>query len=240
MIDLLKADFYRLRRWNVFYLWILTATGADLLYEAVKRMILHRQSSFLQMMISGTEQKILFVLVGILMMYYLFLERESGFLKQTQPLYPKWKHIVEKVIFTALVALFTEIFFFVEHLGKAIYFKTEWTGVELIEAEAFFIGSIFLCTAFGTVAVCLIEWLRTVWGSLVILILFVWGWPLHLAFEKMLSVFGAENILRYGMFESFADFSQNIQEGSFLQVIFISCIWIIGFGGFTFLARLRR
>lgn len=240
MIDLLKADWYRLRRWNVWYLWILAVIGADLLCEAVKRIIWHRQSSFLQMMISGTEQKIVFAAAGSLAALYLFEERESGFLKQTQPLCPKWKHIAEKMIFTALTALFFEALVFAEHLAKAVYFKTAWTGVELIEAEAFFVGGVFLCTAFGTAALCLMEWLRSVWPSVIVLCLFVWGWPFHLAFEKMLSVFEAETILRYGMFETFAAFSQNIEEGSFLQVIFVSCVWIIGFGGFAFLGRLRR
>ena len=85
--------------------------------------------------------------------------------------------------------------------------------MELIEAEAFFVGGVFLCTAFGTAALCLMEWLKSVWPSVIVLCLFVWGWPFHLAFEKMLSVFEAETILRYGMFETFAAFSQNIEEG---------------------------
>ena len=240
MIDLLKADLCRLRRWKIFYFWLLLITGADLLYEAVKRLILHRQFSFLPLMISGLEQKILFVLVGAFVIYDLYLERESGFFIQTQPLYPKWKQTAEKLVFGGIFSFAVQLFFFLEHLGKAVYLQINWTGTELIEAEAFFVGNIFVCAAFVAAGICLVEWMRNIWVCVAVLTLLVWGLPLHLAFEKMLSVFGGEGILSYGMYDSFSNFCGKIWEGSFLQMIVISCIWVLGFGGFAFLGKLRR
>ncbi|MCI7813170.1 MAG: hypothetical protein SO016_07210 [Lachnospiraceae bacterium] len=240
MIDLLKADFYRLRRWGFFYLWVLLMAGADLFWEAVRRIVLKEKTTFLKLMISGTEQKILFVAVGILISLYLYQERESGFLRQTQPLYPKWKQIAEKMLFGALLSVFAEALCFGEHFAKVVYFHMTWDSMALIETEAFFIADVFVCTAFVGVSVCAMEWFHSVWGSAVVTVIFVWGLPGYVLFQKMLEVVGREQILQYGMRSTFLNFCQEISEGNFLRMIAISCVWIVGFGGFALLGRMRR
>ena len=240
MIDLLRADCCRLKSWGFFYLSLLCLTGGNLLNEVIKRGIQKKNRSFSEMMISGTEQKILFLLAGILLLFYINQERESGFLQQMEPFYPKWKQIAEKLLFGATISFLMELFFFIEHLAKVFYFRTPWTAIEMIQAEAFWIGSLFLCIAFAAAGICLAQWLRQIWGAAVVLILFVWGWPFYFAFEKMTSVVGGGAALQYGMFQTFSKFCQDISGGTFLQTILVSLIWIAAFGGFAFLGRLRR
>lgn len=240
MIDLLRADCCRLKSWGFFYLSLICLTGADFLNEVIKRYVQKKNRSFSEMMFSGTEQKILFLLAGILLLFYINQERESGFLQQTEPLCPKWKQIAEKLLFGATISSLIELFLFTEHLAKVFYFHTPWTAMEMIKAEAFWVGNLFLCIAFAAAGVCMAEWIRQIWGAAAVLFLFVWGWPLYFAFEKMTSVVGGAALLQYGMFQTFSKFCQEISEGTFLQTIVISLIWIAGFGGFAFLGRLRR
>lgn len=240
MIDLLKADLYRLQRSGVFYIGLVLLTGADLFYEGLKGVIQKEQMPFLKMMISGGKQKILFAAVGMFLVFYVYQEKKSGFFRQTQPLYPKWQQMAERLLFGALVSFLAEIFFFIEHLGKVSYLQISGTAAEWIETEAFFVGSIFLCTVFAAAGLCLAEWLKYPWVSAALVILFVWGWPLHAVFEKMLEVSGGAEILYYGTFETFARFCREIREGTFLEMLLVSCIWTAGFGGFAFLGRLRR
>ena len=82
MIDLLRADCCRLKSWGVFYLSLICLMGGDLLNEVIKRGIQKKNRSFSEMMISGTEQKVLFLLAGILLLFYINQERESGFQQQ--------------------------------------------------------------------------------------------------------------------------------------------------------------
>ena len=240
MIDLLRADCCRLKSWGVFYLSLICLMGGDLLNEVIKRGIQKKNRSFSEMMISGTEQKMLFLLAGILLFFYINQERESGFQQQTEPLCPKWKQIAEKLLFGAMISFLMELFFFIEHLAKVFYFRASWTEMEIIQAEAFWIGSLFLCIAFAAAGICLAQWIRQIWGAAAVFFLFVWGWPLYFVFEKMTSVVGGAAFLPYGMFQTFLKFCQDIREGTFLQVIGISLAWTTGFGGFAFLGRLRR
>ena len=101
--------------------------GVDLLNEIIKRIIQKKNCSFFDLMISGTEQKFIFLLTGMLLLFYLYQERESGFSKQIAPLYPKWKQVMEKLLFGILLSFLIELFFFAEHLAKVFYFRLPWT-----------------------------------------------------------------------------------------------------------------
>lgn len=240
MINLLRADWYRIKRWGFFYVSLLCMTGVDLLNEIIKRIIQKKNRSFFDLMISGTEQKFIFLLTGMLLLFYLYQERESGFIRQIAPLYPKWKQVMEKLLFGILLSFLIELFFFAEHLAKVFYFRLPWTAIEMMEAEAFWIGNLFFCMAFVTVGICLAEWIKGIWMATAVLSIFIWGWPLYFAFEKMMSVVGGAEFLSYGMFQTFSRFCSQICEKTFLQTIFISIIWMIGFGCFAFLGRLRQ
>lgn len=240
MIDLLRADWYRIKRWRFFYMSLLCLLGFDLLNEMVKRVIQKKNRSFFDTMVSGTGQKLLFLLVGMIFLFYLYQERESGFIRQISPLYPKWKQVAEKIAFGIWISFLTELFFFIEHLAKVFYFRIPWTAIEMIEAEAFWVGNLFFCMAFVSLGICLAEWIKGIWGAVIVFLVFVWGWPLYVTFEKMMSVVGGVDILQYGMFQTFSKFCSQISEKTFLQTILISIIWMIGFGSFAFLGRLRQ